>query len=98
MSTRSCIVSQHNNGIISNSEQLFDVTDLLPFTYGIILSPNLCSKISANSQINLGTSDENNNSREHNIKIFLDSCASASTAHRIILHKGHKILKEKKHK
>ena len=58
ISIRSCLVSQPNNKLISNSELLFNVTDLWPITFGVILPPNLRGKISTNSQINLMTLDE----------------------------------------
>ena len=59
MSIRSQLVSQPKNKLISDSEQLFNATDLLSITLGIILPPNLRSKNSTNSQNNLGTLDEN---------------------------------------
>ena len=59
MSIRSSLVSQSKNKSISNNEQLFNVTNLSPITFGIILSPNPRSKNSTNSQNNPGTSDEN---------------------------------------
>ena len=40
MSIRSCLVSQPKNKLITNSEQLFYATDLLPITFGVILPPN----------------------------------------------------------
>ena len=52
MSITSCLVCQCNNKLISNSEQLFNATDLLPITFGVILPPKLRSKISTNSQTN----------------------------------------------
>ena len=51
ISIRSRLVSQPKNELILNSEQLFNTTDLLPITFGIILSPNTRGKISTNSQI-----------------------------------------------
>ena len=33
MSTRSCLVSDPNNKLISNNEQLFNATDLLPIAF-----------------------------------------------------------------
>ena len=63
MSIRSCFVSQPNNKLISNSEQLFNATNLSPISFGAILPPNLRRKISTNSQINPGTLDENKNSK-----------------------------------
>ena len=50
MSNRSRLVSQLNNEFISNSEQLFNATDLSPITFGVILPPKLRNKISTNSQ------------------------------------------------
>ena len=69
MSIRSCLVSQLNNKLISNSEQLFDTMNLSPINFGVILPPKLRSEISTNSQISPGTSDENWNSKVHTIKI-----------------------------
>ena len=66
MSIRSCLVSQPNNKLISNDEQLFNVTKLSPITFGVILPLKLCGKISTNSQISPGTSDENENSKVQN--------------------------------
>ena len=57
--------------LISNSEQLFNSTDLSPITFGVILPPKLRGKISTNSQINPTTLDENKNSKICTIKIFL---------------------------
>ena len=52
-------------------------TDLLPITFGIILSPNPRSKNSTNSQVNLGTTGNNKNPKVCNIKkILLDSVAN----------------------
>ena len=72
--------------------------DLLPMTFGIILSPNLRNKNSTNSQINPATTDENKISKVGTIKILLDSGASASIVCKVVLHKRHKILKDKKNK
>ena len=52
LSIRSRLVSQQNSKLIANSEQLFNATDLLHISFGIILSPNPHSKNSTNSQIN----------------------------------------------
>ena len=60
MLIRSHLVSQPNNKSNSNSEQLFNATDLSPITFGVILLPKLHDKISTNSQINPETLDENN--------------------------------------
>ena len=51
MSIRSCLVSQLQNKLILNSEQLHKTTDLSPITFGVILPPKLRGKISTNSQI-----------------------------------------------
>ena len=61
MSIKSCLVSQPYNELMSNSEQLFDATDLSPIPFSVILPPKLSGKISTNSQINPETSDENRN-------------------------------------
>ena len=71
MSIRSRLVSQPKNKLISNSEQLFNATDLSPITFDIILPPKLRGKISTNSQINLVALDENKNSKVRPIKILL---------------------------
>ena len=49
-----------------------------------------------NSQINLGTMDENWNSKEHTIKILLDDGASVSIVSKDVLHERHKIIEQKK--
>ena len=58
MSIRSRLVSQSKNKLISNNEQVFNATDLSPITFGVILPPNPRGKISTNSQINPGATDE----------------------------------------
>ena len=98
MSIRSCLVSQPKNILISNSEQLFNATGLSPITFGVILPLNSRGKISANSQINLGTSDEKINSKVHTLKILLDSGASASFVRKDVLCKRHRIIEDKKNK
>ena len=96
MSIISRLVSQSKNKLISKNEQLFNATDLSPFTFGVILPPKLHVKISTNSQINPTTLDENKNSKVHSIKILLDSGASASIIRKDVMCKRHKILKDKK--
>ena len=96
MSIRSRLVSQPNNKLNSNSEQLFDATDLLHITFSVILPPKLSGKISTNSQNNPKTLDENRNSKVHTIKILLDSGASVSIVRKDELYKRHKIHKKKK--
>ena len=81
------LVSQPDKKLISNSEQLFNATDLLPITFGVILPSNLRGKISTNSQINLIILDENWNPKVRTIKILLDSGASASIIHKYVLYK-----------
>ena len=61
--------------VISNSEQLFNAIDLLPITFGMILTPNLSGKNSINSQINPGTTYENMISELYAVKILLDNGA-----------------------
>ena len=95
MSIRSRLVSQPNNKLNSNSEQLFNATDLSPITFGVISPPNPRGKISTNSVINAGTPDENKNFRVYNIKILLDSGASASIVRKDVLYERHKLLKIK---
>ena len=51
MSIRSSLVSQPKNKLFSNSEQLFNATDLSPIPFRVILSPNPRGKISSNCQI-----------------------------------------------
>ena len=68
----------------------------MPITSGIILYPNPCSETSTNSQINLGTTNENKKSKVGAIKIWLNSDASASIVHIDIQHKRNQILKDKK--
>ena len=98
MSIRSHLVSQSKNKLISNSEQLFNATDLSPITFGVILPPKPHGKNSTNSQNNPGNLDENNNFKVHTIKILLDSGDSASTECKDILCKRNRILKDKKNK
>ena len=98
ISIRSSFVSQPKNKFISNSEQLFNATDLLPIAFGVILPPNPHGKISTNSQNNLGTLDENKNFKACTFKILYDSGASASIVGKDILDEGHRILKDKKNK
>ena len=70
----------------------------MPITFSVILPPNPRGKISTNSQINPGTSDENKNSKVCTIKIILDSGASASIVRKDVLRERHKILKDNKNK
>ena len=72
MCIRTPLVSQPKNKLISNSEQLFDATDLSPIASVVILTPNPRVKNSTNSQINLRTLNENKNSKVCTIKILLD--------------------------
>ena len=69
MYIRSCLVSQPNNKLISNSEQSLNATSLSPKTFGVISSPNQSDKNSTNSQNDPGTTDENQISKLHTIKI-----------------------------
>ena len=85
MSIRSRLVSQSKTKLISNSEQLFNAIILSSITFGVILPLNLRGKISTNSQNNPGTLDEKRNSKEHTIKILLDSGASASIVRKDVL-------------
>ena len=71
-------------------------TDLSPITFDVILPPNIHGKISAYSQINLISSDENKNSKARIIKILLDSNASASIVRKDVLYERYRILKDKK--
>ena len=71
ISIRSRLVSQPKHKSISNSEQLFNVMDLSPITFGVNLPPNPCGKNSTNSQINLGTLDKNNNSKVPKIAVLV---------------------------
>ena len=96
MSIRSHLVSQHNNKLISNNEQLFNTTHLLPITIGINISLTSRGKNSINSQINLRTTNTNKNSKVLTIKTSLGSGASASIICKDFLHKRYNILKEKK--
>ena len=59
MSIRSRLVSQPKHKLISKDEQLFNAKGLSPITFGVILPPNPRGTISTNSQINPGTSGEN---------------------------------------
>ena len=53
MSIRSRLVSQPKYKLILKNEQLSNVMELLPTTFGVILPPNPRSKNSTNSQITL---------------------------------------------
>ena len=86
------------SNIISNSEQLFNTTDLSPTTLGIILPLNPRGKISINSVINPATMVENKNSKGCPIKILLDSSASISIVRKDVLHERHRNHKDKKNK
>ena len=77
MSIRSRLVTQPRNKPVSNSEKLFNTTDLSPITFDVVLPLNPSGKISTNSQIDHGTSGENKHSKVCTIKILLDSGASA---------------------
>ena len=57
-SIRSHLISQPNNKPNSNSEQLFNATNLSPVIFCAILPPKLRRKISINTQINAVTSNE----------------------------------------
>ena len=78
MSIRSRLVSQPKNKLLSNNRQSINTKDLWPITFGLILPPSPCGKISTNSQNNLLSTKENENSKVCTIKILLDSGASAS--------------------
>ena len=86
-------MSQPHNELISNNEQLFNATGLLPITFGIILSQNPRGNISTNSQISQGTTDENHNSKVYATKIL---CASASILRKDVLRYRQRILKVRK--
>ena len=98
MCIRSCRVSQPNNKLISNGEQLLNATDLLPITFGIIFSLNPHGKTWTNTQISPRTTDESRNSEVCTIKILLDSGVSALIVRKDVLYKHHKILKDRKNK
>ena len=98
MSTRSRLISQPKTKLITNSEQLFNATDLSPKTFDIILPPNPRGKNSTNSQINPGTSDENKNSKVYTIKILLDTSTIASIVHKDVLYEHCRILQDQKNK
>ena len=44
MSIKSRLINQPKNKLISNNEQLFNATDLLSITFGVILPPKLHGK------------------------------------------------------
>ena len=96
MSIRSRLVSQPNNKLNLNSEQLFNATDLLSITFSVILPLYPCYKSSTNSQINPATLDENKNSKVCTIKILLDSGACTSIVHKDVLYERHRFFKDKK--
>ena len=84
--------------MISNSEQLFNATDLSSIIFGVILPPNPRGKNSTHSQINPGTLDENINSKVCTIKILLESGANVSIVRLDELDKRHRSLEQKKNK
>ena len=86
ISIRSRLVSQTKNKLISNIEQLFNATDLMLISFGVNLPPKLRGKIPANSLINTGTSDENQNSKVRPTKKLLDSGASALIIRKDVLY------------
>ena len=63
-----------------------------------ILPPNPRGKILTNCQINPGSLDENKNSTVYNIKIYLDSSASASIVCKVVIHECHQNWKDKMNK
>ena len=67
MSIISRLISQINNEIITNNEQLLNVIDLPSIPFSIILSPNPQGKILTNSQSNPETTDENKNSKVYTV-------------------------------
>ena len=71
------LVSQSNNKSISNDEQIFHATALLPITFGIIFPLDPRDKILKNFQISSRTMDENKNSEVCTINILLDVGSSA---------------------
>ena len=91
ISIRFRLVGQPNNIFIPNSEKLFNATDLSPITFGVIFPPCPRGEISANSQINLRTLDENQISK-------VCSGASASIVRKDVLYGRHRNLKDKKNK
>ena len=94
ISIRSRLVSQPKTKSISNNEQIFNVMDLLPSTFLIIVTSDEFGENPINSQIQLGTMDEDRKSNVLTIKISLDSGASASTVRRNVLHRRRKIFKD----
>ena len=98
MSVTSRLVRQPKIKLTANTEQLFNDTESSPITFGVILPPKLCGKISTNSQNNPITLDENKNSKVHTTKILLDSGASASVVPKGVLYKRYEIFKDKKNK
>ena len=86
MSIRSSLESQPNNKLISNSEQLFNATDLSPIAFGVILPPDPRGKILTNYQISLGTLDEKKNLKVCTVKILLESGASVSSVRKDVLY------------
>ena len=96
MPIRCRLVSQLENKLILNNEQLSSVTDLWPISFSVILSPNPRGKILINSRIDLGTTDENKNSKVRTIEILSNSVTRASIVCKDILYEHHKILKQKK--
>ena len=82
----SCLKSQSKNNLIPNNEQLFYATNLLPITFGIILSSNQRNTKIKNSQNSPGTMDINKFQKVHTIKILLDSGDSASIVHKDVPH------------
>ena len=69
--------------------------DLSLITFGVILPPNPPSKNLTNSQINPGTSDENENSKVRTINLLLESGAGATIVCKDVLYERHRILKDK---
>ena len=71
MTIRSCLVSQPDKKVISNSEQSINSTDLSPITFCVILSPKLRGKISSNFQMNPVKMDENKKSKVRTNRNFI---------------------------
>ena len=98
LNIRSRLISQPNNKLISNNDQLFNATNLSPISFGIIFFPNPQGINSTNSQINPGTMNEHKNSKVGIIKVLLDSCAIALILRRDVFHEHQSIHKDNKNK
>ena len=94
MSIRFHLVSQSNNKLISNNEQLFNVMNLPPVICHIIYLQMYVVRTQQILKL-IQELQMRKKSKVCTVKILLDSGASASNELNEILHERYKILKDK---